>query len=113
MSQQHFYWYEVDEDGPLVGFGLDVTLLEGVGQILLGPFEVVVEHVLPPDVILVGHLLGLGVPAQTANKIMSIKSQHPIYCICHNYMRQQKRVSIVSSNLKMGELFIWIMNMKP
>ena len=65
MSQQHLDGYEVDEDGPLVGFGLDVTLLEGVGQILLGPFEVVVEHVLPPYVILVGHLLGLGVPANS------------------------------------------------
>ena len=76
MTQEHLDGDEVDEDGPLVGLGGRVAALEGIGQVLLGVLEVVVEHVLAPDVILVRHLLRLGVPEGDQKNIQTSYAAH-------------------------------------
>lgn len=57
MSEQHLDRDQIDEDRALVAGALAVTVLEGVGQVVLGGSEVVVEHVLATHVELVRHLL--------------------------------------------------------
>ena len=61
MSKEHFHWYQISKNMLLVGLAGFMAMLKSKGQVLFRCLKVVVEHVLPADVILVGDLLGLGI----------------------------------------------------